>query len=397
MDAAVQAFPAWRRVNPADRGRLLRRLAELIQGHRDELALLDTLDCGRPISETRGDAEMAAAITEFFAGFPDKVRSAVTAVPRPLLNYTLREPYGVVGAIMPWNYPLAQAVLKLAPILACGNAMVLKPAEQSPLSALRLAELCLEAGIPPGVVNVVAGDGPGAGAALVQHPAVGKISFTGSTAVGRAILAAGGVKSYTLELGGKTPNIVFADADLDQAMDSALFTVFMNAGQTCTAATRLLVQESVAEEFVSDLIRRAGSLEVGNPLDPATRIGPLVSPEQRDRVESYVAAGVAEGARLGIGGGRPVDPDLQAGAYFLPTVFLDVRPDMRIAREEIFGPVLTTTGASWLWSVTWTVTGRGSSVRSTAANGPPTSGIWRPATWRPSAWARRTTPTTNRP
>ena len=341
VKAALDAFRAWRDLAPLDRSRMLRRLADFLVRHRDELALLDTLDCGRPITGTRRDVERSAEKIEFYAGFADKIRGSVVAVSRSLFNYTRKEPYGVVGAIVPWNYPLSQAVVKLAPILACGNTLVLKPAEQSPLSALRLGDLCLEAGIPSGVVNVVAGFGPEAGAALVEHPAVQKISFTGSTAVGREIMARGGIKSYTLELGGKTPNVVFLDADLEQALEASLYTVFNNSGQTCTAATRLLVQEAVADRFVDALIQRARELRVGDPRDPSTRIGPLVSREQRQRVEMYVAEGLREGATLALGGSRPLDPALERGFYFTPTIFLDVRPQMRIAQEEIFGPVLS--------------------------------------------------------
>jgi len=248
-----------------------------------------------------------------------------------------------VGAIIPWNYPFMGAAGKIAPALATGNTVVLKPAEQTPLTAFRLAEICQEAGIPEGVVNVVNGTGPEAGAALANHPDVPKIAFTGSVEVGKLIMQAASehIKSVTLELGGKTPNIVFPDADLEEALEASIFTAFMHQGQTCTAGTRLFLHESIAHEFLSQLLDRIRTLRVGNPLDSSTMIGPMVSEQQRARVEKYVSLGRQEGARLLVGGERPKDPALQHGFYYTPTVFVDVDPDMRIAQEEIFGPVLS--------------------------------------------------------
>jgi aldehyde dehydrogenase (NAD+) len=326
-----------------DRARILRRVADGIRARAEDLGLLDTLDAGRPIRDTRSkDTERAARIFEYFAGVTDRIRGAQIPAQPGHLNYTRYEPYGVVGAIIPWNYPLTTRATKVAPALATGNAVVLKPAEQTPLSALLMAEVAHEAGLPAGLLNVLNGHGRDTGQAIVDHPGVPKITFTGSTDVGRRIGRACGesLKGVTLELGGKTANTVFADADLDAAADAAVFTAFMNQGQTCTAGTRLLLHESIAETFLDRVRDRMERVVVGDPLQTTTHLGPVVSAAQFERVRDYLRAGVEDGARLLTGGGRPTGaPD---GGYFVePAVFTGVDPGMRIAREEIFGPVLS--------------------------------------------------------
>jgi len=319
------------------------RLADLLAARLEDLVTLDVLDSGKPIRDGRViDGPSSVAMLRFFAGAADKIRGAQIPAPGHL-NYTLREPYGVVGAVIPWNYPLYNAVLKIAPAIACGNAVVLKPASVTPLSALAFAALAKEAGIPDGVINVVPGPGGTVGEYLASHPDVGKITFTGSTEVGKRIaaLAAGSVKSVTLELGGKAPNIIFPDADQDAAIGGCLFSVFRNQGQTCSSGTRVLVHESIAKGFVAELARRAERLKVGDPMDPSTVIGALVSRGQLDRVEAYVRSGLDQGARLVAGGQRPADARLAQGNFYCPTIFDHVDMEMRIAREEIFGPVLS--------------------------------------------------------
>jgi acyl-CoA reductase-like NAD-dependent aldehyde dehydrogenase len=277
----------------------------------------------------------------YYAGWADKIDGEVIPVPGPYLNYTRREPIGVCGAIIPWNYPLQMAAWKVAPALACGNTMVLKPAEQTPLTALELARVAGEAGLPAGVLNVIPGFGHTAGAALVAHPDVDKIAFTGSTEVGKIIQreAAGSLKRVSLELGGKSPNIVLADADLDAAVKGAAMAIFYNAGQACTAGSRLLVEESIRDEFVAKLLQRTSLMKAGDPLDPKTRLGPLVSEEQMERVLGYVQKGKDEGAEL-LSGGERVEVNGMRGYFLNPTIFDRVTPEMTIAREEIFGPVL---------------------------------------------------------
>jgi acyl-CoA reductase-like NAD-dependent aldehyde dehydrogenase len=348
VDRAVAAASAalkgdWGRMAPARRGDLLWKLAQLVEDQMERLLLLDVLDCGKPISDCRRiDGPGSVALLKYFAGAADKIRGAQVPY-ADHLNYTIREPYGVVGAIIPWNYPLYNAVLKLAPALSCGNTVVLKPSSQTPLSALALARLASDAGLPDGVVNVVPGRGSTAGERLAGHPDVPKITFTGSTEVGKRIatLAAGKVKSVTLELGGKAPNIIFADADLDAALAACLFSVFRNQGQTCSSGTRVLVHESIADGFIRRLAQRARGLKIGDPQDPTTKLGALVSSQQRELIESYVSQGLAEGARLVAGGKRPDDPALKGGYFFQPTIFDGVTMRMTIAREEIFGPVLS--------------------------------------------------------
>jgi aldehyde dehydrogenase (NAD+) len=345
--AARQAFDdsEWTRMDARERGRILYRIAEGIEARADELARLETLDNGKPVREARMfDIADSIDCFRYYAGWADKIEGEVLPIPGPYLNYTRREPIGVCGQIIPWNYPLQMAAWKVAPALACGNTVVLKPAEQTPLTALELARIAHEAGLPPGVLNVVPGFGETAGAALVRHPEVDKIAFTGSTAVGKIIQreAAGTLKRVSLELGGKSPNIVLADADLEAAIRGASAAIFYNTGQACTAGSRLLVDESIRDEFVGKLRARAEKLQPGDPLDPKTRLGPLVSQEQLDRVLGYVEQGRTEGAELILGGER-ARVDGGDGYFLPPTIFDRVSPDMTIAREEIFGPVLAVT------------------------------------------------------
>jgi phenylacetaldehyde dehydrogenase len=343
VTAAERASAAWWTMDGQDRARILRRVADALRARAPELGLLDTLDAGRPIRDTQTrDVERAARIFEFFAGVTDRLRGANVPAQPGLVNLTRHEPYGVVGAIIPWNYPLTNAATKVAPALATGNAVVLKPAEQTPLSALLIAQIADEAGLPAGLLNVVNGAGDETGRAIVAHPRIPKVTFTGSTEVGRLIGRACGesLKSVTLELGGKTANVVFADADLAAAADAAVFTAFMNQGQTCTAGTRLLVQDTIADEFLALVTERMRRIVVGDPLAPETQVGPVVSAEQFERITSYVRAGLDEGARLLAGGERPKDVP-ESGFFLQPAMFVDVEPTMRIAREEIFGPVLS--------------------------------------------------------
>ncbi|SFQ35800.1 gamma-glutamyl-gamma-aminobutyraldehyde dehydrogenase [Actinomadura madurae] len=341
--AARHAFDEgpWPRLSPAGRRAALLRLADLVERDREALALLVSLEMGKPVTEADG-IELRALIgcLRWYAEAADKLIDESPRTGADSLALVTREPAGVVGAIVPWNFPLTMAAWKIAPALAAGCTVVLKPAEESPLSALHLAALAAEAGLPDGVLNVVNGRGETAGRALGEHPGVDVIAFTGSTEVGRHFLryaAGSNLKRVWLELGGKSPNIILPDApDLDAAADTAAWGVFFNAGEMCTAPSRLLVHRSVAGRVLDRIVARAGSLAVGDPLDPATEMGPLVSARQRDRVLSYLEAGAAEGARLRAGGSA-IDGD---GHYVRPSVFDQVKPGMRIAREEIFGPVL---------------------------------------------------------
>lgn len=338
--AAKRAQVLWWATDGQDRARAMRRTADLIRERGRWLGLADTLDVGRPIRDTvTRDVERAARLFEFWAGTTDRLRGAAVPVQPGLSNVVLREPYGVVGAITPWNYPLTNAATKLAPALATGNAVILKPAEDSPLSALLLGQCLLDAGLPAGLVSILTGPGETTGHAVVSHSAVEKIAFTGSTEVGRRIAQSCGasLKSVSLELGGKSPMLVFPDADLDAAADAAVFTAFLNSGQTCTAGTRLLLHSSIAEEMLDRITARLATLRVGDPLDEATDIGPVVSQGQLTTVREYVSSGLDEGAvRVDV----PVDVP-SGGCFHTPVVFTKVRPSMRIAREEIFGPVLS--------------------------------------------------------
>jgi len=333
---------AWSGMDGRARGRILYRIADGLEARADELARMEAMDNGKPVREARMiDIKESIDCFRYYAGWADKIDGEVIPVPGPYLNYTRREPMGVCGAIIPWNYPLQMAAWKVAPALACGNTMVLKPAEQTPLTALELARVAGEAGLPAGVLNVIPGFGHTAGAALVAHPDVDKIAFTGSTEVGRIIQreAAGSLKRVSLELGGKSPNIVLADADLDAAVKGAAMAIFYNAGQACTAGSRLLVEESIRDEFVAKLLQRASGMKAGDPLDPKTRLGPLVSEEQMERVLGYVQKGKDEGAEL-LTGGERVEVNGMRGYFLNPTIFDRVTPEMTIAKEEIFGPVL---------------------------------------------------------
>ena len=345
--SARRAFEsrAWRQMSANDRTNLLLRLADLIEKEADDLAVLECLNNGKPAHLTRlVEVEGSIKTFRYFAGWPTKFGGETLPVsPRggaQILNYTTREPVGVAGLIVPWNYPLSMAAWKVAPALAAGCTVVLKPAEQTPLTALRLGELALEAGIPPGVLNVVTGFGD-AGAALVAHAGVDKIAFTGSTEVGKLIVkaAAGNLKKVSLELGGKSPHIVFPDADLDAAAAAVASGIFFNQGQTCTAGSRLYAHVDCFDRVVEAVSAAARKLKVGDGLLPTSDMGPLVSQEQWDRVNGYVGIGRQEGARVLTGGGRPAG--LDRGFFFEPTVFVDASGDMRIVREEIFGPVLT--------------------------------------------------------
>jgi aldehyde dehydrogenase (NAD+) len=329
---------AWGHMRAADRGHALLRLADLIRQNLDELVELESLDSGKPVSAIRRQDLPAVLDTlAYYAGWADKINGQVIPARPDALTYTVREPLGVVAAIVPWNFPLMIGMWKIAPALACGCTVVLKPAELTPLTALRIGELALEAGFPPGVLNVVPGFGKTAGAALVDHPDVDKVTFTGSPGVGRQILrgAAGNLKRVTLELGGKSANIIFPDADLDAAVKAAGSGIFFNAGQVCSAGSRILVHENIHDEVVERLSARAKMIRLGDPRDSATAMGPLISEGQMKRVLDYIDVGKREGATIATGGTRH-----GCSGYFVePTVFTDVEHDMRISQEEIFGPV----------------------------------------------------------
>jgi len=334
----------WRELPPAERAKVLWKIGDMIEERSMELAQLETLDNGMPINDALlFHVPLAAATFRYYAGWVTKVDGATQQISLPgkYLSYTLREPVGVVGQIIPWNFPLMMAAWKLAPALACGNSVVLKPSEETPLSALRLAELLQEAEIPDGVVNVIPGFGEVAGARLASHPDVDKVAFTGSTEVGKLIAkasAASNLKRVSLELGGKSPNIVFADADLTKAVSGAFFGIFFNQGQVCSAGSRLFVQEKVYDQTLDDLLKTVADTRIGPGIDPVNQMGPLVSRTQMERVLGYIRTGTDEGARLMVGGERP--KGLDGGNFVQPTVFADVDGKMRIAREEIFGPVV---------------------------------------------------------
>ncbi len=346
VDAARRAFDdpkGWSSWSATKRGRTLAKLSALVKANVEELARLESRNGGKPISGARGETLAVSAVFEYYAGAANKVFGETIPVSKPGLDFTLREPIGVVGLIVPWNFPLLMASWKLGPALAAGNTVILKPASYTPLTAIRLAELALEAGFPPGVFNVLTGPGGTAGASLAGHPGVGKIAFTGETTTGQEImrLASNNVKKVSLELGGKSPNIVFADADLEKFARDSPYAVFDNTGQDCCARSRILVERSAHERVVELFVAATKRVKVGDPADEATEVGTLVSFRQRERVMDYIAIGLDEGANLVCGGTIPNDPALAAGAYLLPTVFDGVSNDMRIAREEIFGPVVS--------------------------------------------------------
>src|ERR1700756_1938012 len=341
--AARRAFEdrtsPWRKMSASERGRLIWRLADLVEKHIDELAELETLDNGKPIFESRQvDIPMVVDVLRYYAGLATKIHGETVNTFDAAFTYTLREPVGVVGLIIPWNFPLLLASWKLGPALACGCTIVLKPAEQTPLTTLRLGELAIEAGVPAGVLNIVTG-GPETGKAIVSHPEIDKVAFTGSTAVGKEVMrsAADTLKRVTLELGGKSPNIVFADSEIDNAVKGAINGIFYGKGEVCNAGSRLFVESRVQDEFLEKLVARAKKMQPADPLDPKTRMGAIVSQEQMQTVLGYIEAGKKE-AKL-IAGGNRVSLDGSKGYFIEPTIFGGVTNDMKIAQEEIFGPV----------------------------------------------------------
>ena len=343
VKAARRAFEKgpWRKMNARERGRVLYKLADLIERNKDELAKLESLDNGKPLSVAMAaDLPLVIDCYRYYAGWADKIEGKTIPINGPYHCYTRHEPVGVVGQIIPWNFPLLMQAWKLGPALAAGCTIVLKPAEQTPLSALRIGELAMEAGLPEGVLNIVPGFGETAGAAVAEHYDVDKVAFTGSTEVGKLIMQAAArtnLKRVTLELGGKSPNIVFADSDLDQAVEGSHFALFFNQGQCCCAGSRLFVEQKVHDQFVEKILKKVKKTKVGDPFDPTTTQGPQVSQEQFDRIMSYIDAGKGAGAKLLAGGGRVGDK----GYFVEPTVFGNVKDEMKIACEEIFGPVMS--------------------------------------------------------
>jgi acyl-CoA reductase-like NAD-dependent aldehyde dehydrogenase len=338
--AAQTAFPTWGRTPAAERGRLLLRLADAIEANAEELARLESLDTGHPLRDTRMlDVPRTAVTFRYFGGMADKLEGTVVPVEKGFLNYVLREPVGVVGQIVPWNFPLMFCSWKMGPALAAGNCVVMKPAELTPLSSLSIAELMADVGFPPGVANILPGYGHTAGAYLAGHPGVQKIAFTGSTATGRKIVeaSAGNLKRVQLELGGKGANIVFEDAHLPAAIAGSAFAIFHNQGQACIAGSRLLLQEPIADQFLEGFLKLAGSIRVGNPLDPATEMGPLTSRLHQERVLRYCEIAHQEGGEILLGGKAPADPALAKGCYVQPTV-VKAQPADRVCQEEVFGP-----------------------------------------------------------
>jgi len=343
--AARRAFPGWSRMAAAERGRLLLKLADAIEAHAEELARLESIDTGHPIRDSRRlDVPRTANTFRYFGGMADKHEGSVVPVDRGFLNYVLREPLGVVGQIVPWNFPLMFTSWKMGPALAAGNTVVLKPAELTPLSSLRIAELMAEVGFPRGVVNIIPGQGRVAGEYLARHPDVQKIAFTGSTATGRRIVeaSAGNLKRVQLELGGKGANLVFDDADLDEAVNGSAFAIFHNQGQACIAGSRLLLQQGIADEFLRRFTALSQSIRLGDPLDEATEMGPLTSANHRDKVLSYVGIAREEGGQVLTGGKAPDDPALARGYYVEPTV-VKARAGDRVCLEEVFGPFVAVT------------------------------------------------------
>ena len=342
--AAQRAFPRWSRMPAADRGRILLKLADLIEANAEELARLESLDTGHPIKDSLAlDVPRTAACYRYFGGMADKFQGETIPVEAGFLNYTLREPVGVVGQVVPWNFPLMFTSWKMAPALAAGNTIVMKPAEITPLTSLKIAELMAEAGMPPGVVNIVPGLGSVAGQYIAEHPGIAKIAFTGSTATGKRIVqaSAGNLKKVQLELGGKGPNIVFDDANLTAAVNGSAWAIFHNQGQACIAGSRLMLHERIADEFLERFVTLARSIRLGNPLDASTEMGPLTSAQHRDRVLAYAGVAQEEGGELVTGGKAPADPALARGCYVEPTVVKARSARDRVALEEVFGPFVT--------------------------------------------------------
>lgn len=345
VDKAVRAARkavetgGWAKMDAADRGRLLFKLADLVEKNAFELATLESLNCGKTITDSVGDLEGVVNTLRYYAGWADKIEGKTVPVRGSFLSYTLRQPVGVVGQIIPWNFPLLMLAWKWGPALVCGNTIVMKPAEQTPLTALRLGELAIEAGFPPGVINLINGFGETAGDAIVVHPDVDKVAFTGHVETAKIIQkrAADTLKRCTYELGGKSPNVIFADADMKQAVDGAFHAIYFHCGQCCTAGSRLFVEEKVHDEFVERLVEKAKKRKLGDQLDPKTQQGPQVSKEQQDKILGYCEIGQQEGAKLLLGGRRWG----KKGFYVEPTVFDNVRDNMKIAQDEIFGPVVS--------------------------------------------------------
>ncbi|HBL17696.1 MAG: betaine-aldehyde dehydrogenase [Elusimicrobia bacterium GWA2_69_24] len=344
IDAARIAFDdgPWRKTTAQDRGQLLFRAAGGIRREARALAELEVRSCGKPLAEAEFDVADAANCLEFYGGLATKIHGETMQVPANSLSYVVREPVGVCGQVIPWNYPLLMSAWKLAPALAAGNTAVLKPSELTPLTALELGRILTESGAPAGVVNIVTGPGPGPGEALAESPKVDKVAFTGGTATGRKVMIAASrsLKKLSLELGGKNPNIVFADADLESAVDGALFGAFANQGEVCSAGSRLLVERSLHGRLVAGMLKKIPRIKLGHGLEAGVKMGPLISAAHREKVESFVKIGVQEGAKLLCGGRRPAGRAFAKGFFFEPTIFDGVKPSMRIAREEIFGPVL---------------------------------------------------------
>ncbi len=340
VKAARQALESgpWSRMDAADRGKLLYNLADLVEQRAEELAALETLNCGKTINDSRGDIQGVINTLRYYAGWADKIEGRTIPVRGNFLSYTLRQPVGVVGQIIPWNFPLLMLAWKWGPALACGNTVVMKPAEQTPLSALRIGELAIEAGFPPGVINLINGFGETTGHAMVVHPDIDKIAFTGHVETAKIIQknAADTLKRTTFELGGKSPNVIFADCDLDAAVEGAFHAIYFHGGQCCTAGSRLFVEEKIHREFVQRLAARTQTRRIGDPMDPNTQQGPQVSQEQLDKILGYIALGQKEGANLVVGGNRVGD----RGFFVAPTIFDNVRDEMTIAKDEIFGPVV---------------------------------------------------------
>ena len=345
--AARETFEsaAWQDMAPAERGRIMNRIAALIRENKEELARLESLDIGKPLSQSRTDAEVAARYFEYFGGAADKILGTVIPVTPGILDFTVREPWGVSAQIIPWNYPMQIGCRGIAPALAAGNTVVAKPSVEGSLTLLKVGEIVVEAGLPPGALNIITGRGAEAGNALAAHPDINHCTFTGSVEVGIEVMrtTALNVVPVNLELGGKSPNIVFADADMESALPVMTRSIIQNAGQTCSAGSRLLVEESVHRQVVEAMTERFASLRLGQAVDDPD-MGPMVSSAQRDTVEGYIRTGMEEGVRLATGGGRPSNPDLPAGGFYLqPTILDDADISFRVTQEEIFGPVLTVT------------------------------------------------------
>jgi acyl-CoA reductase-like NAD-dependent aldehyde dehydrogenase len=347
VDSAQRAFedPAWRALDPSKRGRILYKVAQSVREKLADFAKLETMNNGKPLGQAKGDVAMAARHFEYFAGLADKIQGSTIPIPGSRLDYTIKEPLGVTAHVVPWNYPLVLAARSMAPALAAGNTVVAKPASFTPLTLLKFAEVCKEAGIPDGVVNVVTGGGDEVGGALARHQDVRLTSITGSVETGMKVmeLASANLSRVILELGGKNPNIVFRDADLEKAAKGVLKGIFTNAGQMCWAGSRLLVEGEVKEKLLRMLVEGAEAMKLGNGLEPETTMGPLVSESQRKRVSGYVDGGVEAGAKVVAGGSAPEDEELRAGYFYKPTILDEVTQAMKVAREEIFGPVLTVT------------------------------------------------------